>query len=110
MRISGPTKFLPGTRHETEEGAICDDCGAPATITIQGDTDSFGAEYMEFCEDCHERWEEESKEKTDTSGHCEWCDQMSNSRTLARDPTEGEYGPLYYICIGCLASAKEDLY
>lgn len=43
-----------GSTHKVPTGAMCDDhTDRPATHRIQGETDSFGCEYIDWCDECH---------------------------------------------------------
>jgi len=64
-------ELAPGGREgtvlsTTPTGTICEVCNkAPATMTVQGDTDSFGAEYIECCAACNESLKEDKYEPYD---------------------------------------------
>ena len=52
----------PGTilkRYTEQDAPICEgyncDCERPATVSIQGETDSFGYEILDFCDECYEK-------------------------------------------------------
>jgi hypothetical protein len=47
----------------TPAGRTCEICDkAPAVVTVQGETDSFGAEFIECCEACSLSLEEDKRE------------------------------------------------
>ncbi len=97
-RITGPISTLPGTRHRAPEaGTKCDICGdAPATLCVQGETDSFGSELNEMCEPCHDKTKE-----IETSGACAWCRRVVEVLVPTRDYDEGMSGPVYEVCSAC---------
>ena len=46
-----------GSHHKVPEGATCDDHpDRPATHRVQGETDSFGCEYIDWCQECHDKY------------------------------------------------------
>ncbi len=49
---SGPVSTMPGHRQGSPSGVACDHdgCLRDATVRVQGETDSFGAEYLDFCD------------------------------------------------------------
>ena len=45
-----------GSLHKVPKGAMCDDhTDRPATRRVQGETDSFGCEYIDMCDECHDK-------------------------------------------------------
>jgi hypothetical protein len=51
--VSGPVSTLPGSLHDVPTGAMCDDHpDRPALRRVQGETDSFGAEFLDLCNEC----------------------------------------------------------
>lgn len=96
--VTGPTSSLPGSRRTPPEGMTCDDCGKPAEIRVQGETDSFGSELIDLCHAC---WNAEKEAFSDTAGTCDWCRKHAEARTPRRDIDEGSYGPVYYVCAAC---------
>ena len=96
--ISGPTRGLPGRKMKPEYDARCDDHeDRLAVIKIQGETDSFGAEYFYMCQECLTEHEAQSDEDEST---CDWCKKMAMLKPI-RDLTEGSCGPVYYVCPSC---------
>lgn len=97
--VTGPISTLPGTRHELPEGMMCDEHpDRQAVARMQGDTDSFGSEMFDLCEECLAKWREEAKE--DIIAHCDWCKADSVVRPT-RDYEEGVAGRVYYVCHPC---------
>ncbi len=44
-----------GSHHKVPKGMMCDDHqDRPATHRVQGETDSFGCEYIDWCDECYE--------------------------------------------------------
>jgi hypothetical protein len=76
----------------------CDDCDAPATVRVQGETDSFGSEQHDLCAACARKMRSEDN---DTSGWCDWCKAEAEKRIWTRDYDEGSGGPVYHVCRPC---------
>ena len=46
-----------GSHHKVPAGTMCDDHqDRPATHRIQGETDSFGCEYIDWCDECYDKY------------------------------------------------------
>lgn len=99
----GPVRTLPGHVRRGNFNCKCDDCDVPATIRVQGETDSFGCEYYYQCEACYA----EDQKQDDAVSICEHCDTES---VLApcRDPGEGLTGPVYWLCQPCKKKLHND--
>ena len=50
--VTGPIASLPGSFHTVPQGMACDECGKPATVRVQGETDSMGSEMHDLCAEC----------------------------------------------------------
>jgi hypothetical protein len=73
-----------------------------SVFCIQGETDSFGAEFVHMCLRCkgrHLAWKRENPDGP--LGMCESCHAMDVPVLPWRDPEEGQAGPVYYQCAGC---------
>ncbi len=102
--VTGPINRLPGQVHLVPEGQMCDNHPERKAISrIQGETDSFGAELHDMCEEClaaHRAFVPEPKE-------CPAC--KATARLFPwRDYTEGSSGPVYYYCRPCIQSLKDE--
>lgn len=107
--VTGPINTLPGDLHRVPEGTECDyHPGRPATFRIQGETDSFGCEMEDLCDECAATRRKEARE-TDTSGRCDWCKKDAEKRVSRRSSDEGLYGPVYRVCIPCRDRSEERL-
>jgi hypothetical protein len=105
--VTGPISTLPGTEHKVPEGTMCDDHpDRPATHRVQGETDSFGSEMADMCDECYAKYREEVK-NADTSGACEWCKNHADKLRLRRDYKEGLYGRVYQVCDECIKKENE---
>jgi hypothetical protein len=69
---------------------------------VQGETDSFGAEYHDLCQECLNEYRAAATAARDHLGACEWC-RASDVRTRPRrDYEEGLYGRVYDVCDECI--------
>lgn len=87
---------FPGALYAVPEGTMCDDHPArPATHRLQGETDSFGSEMHDLCDECAKDF------KVYKPDECDWCKQKADDCRATRDYEEGLYGPVYYVCKAC---------
>lgn len=101
---------LPGSvRKLTEKGHICEgynnDCQNEATVCMQGETDSFGAEYSMLCDDCL-KLTKAAQAESDADDFCEWCGNKTTVQ-FARDATES-CGRVYRLCRPCITQNIKD--
>jgi len=100
--VIGPTSTMPGSVHKLPDKTVCDTHPDKlAVIRIQGETDSFGAELNDMCQECLDEYKKYLQEE-DTSGQCDWCKTDVQKRVTTRDYEEGLAGRLYYVCEPCL--------
>lgn len=104
--VTGPIDTLPGAIRNPPAGMTCDECGQPAEVRVQGETDSFGCEMYDLCRPC---WDAEKKVMVDTSGACDWCGKHADALAPRRDIDEGMCGPVYYVCAACRKRDDEAL-
>jgi len=98
--VTGPISTLPGSRHRLPQGATCDDHeDRLAVARIQGETDSFGCEMVDLCQECLEKLRSEPQ---DRSGTCDWCKCTAPDLRPHRDVEEGMCGPVYRVCDACI--------
>lgn len=108
--ITGPISTLPGTSREPPEGQMCDiHPDQPAFARIQGETDSFGCEMEDLCQQCLDerrayRCSEagQAEELEWRTGACEWCKNHVTDLRDARDYEEGMNGRVYRVCGACI--------
>lgn len=99
--VTGPISSLPGSGHSVPNGTMCDEHpDRPAVARIQGETDSFGSEMIDCCEEC--RAEILAAVKSERTGVCDWCLQMANDLRYRRDFEEGMCGRVYRVCGPCV--------
>jgi hypothetical protein len=105
---------LPGSRMKYIGSEPCETCndGTRATWRLQGETDSFGAEYSFLCSKHLEECDDAARE-ADTAGPCDWCKINKDKLFPHRDIDEGSNGPVYDICLACIqkesAALEEEL-
>lgn len=100
---------LPGDVHELPKGATCDDHPDRLAVTRkQGETDSFGYEAHDLCEECLREWVAYARSENARTGKCDWCKKDTTDLRDARDYEEGFYGPVYRVCGGCLARRDKE--
>ena len=107
--VTGRISTLPGTLHSVPAGCMCDDHpDREAVARIQGETDSFGAELIDMCQECLNTYREEIK-NSDTSGTCDWCNSFAQKLRPRRDYEEGSYGRVYQVCDSCVQKETKHL-
>lgn len=101
----GPVSSMPGSSHPLKPGAKCDSHpNRWAVKRIQGETDSFGCEYHNMCQQCADEYAEAKKQLGGANhmGFCGGCGATEQRPLFAlRDWEEGSSGPLYYRCRSC---------
>lgn len=105
--VSGPTSSLPGAVMATPNGMVCDNHPDRAAVKrVQGETDSFGAEYLDLCQECLDelrRYDEESR-----TGRCDWCGKHTSYTRPRRDIDEGMAGRVYDVCGDCVRKENDE--
>lgn len=97
---SGPVSTLPGYRKIAPRNTYCyNHRGRKATVSIQGETDSFGCEYTFYCDECISVFD--IKPNIPATAECDLC-KISNEVFPIRDTSEGMCGPVYYCCKSCI--------
>lgn len=100
--VTGPISTLPGSTHKTPEGMMCDHHpDRPAVTRIQGETDSFGSEMHDLCQECADKMRAAIRSPQARTGRCDWCKQEATDLRHRRDIDEGMAGPVYEICGAC---------
>lgn len=106
--VTGPIRTLPGAGHELPDGTVCDEHpDRKAVARIQGETDSFGAELNDMCQQCLDEYRAEIR-NADTSGVCDWCHNFSLKLRPRRDYEEGFYGRVYEVCDDCIKRENDE--
>ena len=90
-------------------------CDKDATVRIQGETDSFGAEYIYYCDECDNLVTEVNdyfdKKGENEEAQCEWCKKITTQGDLhyTRDIDEGSNGPVYEVCSECRQKQAKEI-
>lgn len=100
--LTGPISTLPGAHHDVPNGTMCDEHpDRPAVARVQGETDSFGSELNDLCQECLDADRAYSRSPEATTGTCDWCKQEAADLRDRRDHEEGLYGRVYQVCGAC---------
>lgn len=106
--ISGPCRSIPGGISTPPDNMMCDNHeDVHATKRVQGETDSFGAEYSDYCDECFSTYKAEMDKSKEIVGKCDWC-HTSATTTPTRDYDEGACGPVYEVCNSCIRKANDE--
>lgn len=106
----GPVSSMPGSGHSLPPGTKCDQHeDRDAVSRIQGETDSFGCEYVMMCQECVDAHREYRKAEYEKEKFCDWCKCMKTNVRSHRDMDEGMAGPLYDVCSDCRSKENERL-
>ena len=110
--VTGPISSLPGASHDVPDGMMCDDHpDRPAVARIQGETDSFGCELHDMCQECldeHRAYLRSDEAQEYRKGQCEWCKGYAADLRNARDYEEGMCGRVYRVCGACIKRVNEE--
>lgn len=114
--VTGPISTLPGTSRDPPDGQMCDNHpDQPAIARIQGETDSFGCEMEDLCQQCLDeqrayRCSEagQAEELEWRTGACEWCKNHVTDLRDARDYEEGMNGRVYRVCGACIKRVNDE--
>lgn len=103
--VTGPISSLPGAYHSVPNGAVCDTHpDRPAVTRVQGETDSFGSEMIDLCQECYDEYQAARKTLNGGAflGTCGECKSTKQVPLFSyRDYDEGMSGPVYYQCAQC---------
>ena len=101
--VTGPISSLPGSAYNTPAGTMCDQHqDRPAVVRIQGETDSFGAEMHDCCQECADAIRAALNSPEARTGQCDWCKTQATDLRPRHDFEEGMYGRVYDVCGACV--------
>ena len=107
--VTGPISTLPGRVHELPKGAKCDvHPDRNAVVRIQGETDSFGCEMHDCCEECADEIRAYARSAEARTGKCDWCKKPATDLSYTRDYEEGMSGPVYRVCGACRKRREDE--
>jgi hypothetical protein len=89
---------------------MCDDHPERAAYKrVQGETDSFGAEFHDMCKECYEKHRIDMEEYRAQAaiGKCEWCGSHATDLRKRRNMDEGLSGRIYDVCGTCVQREME---
>lgn len=111
--VTGPISSLPNSHHTVPEGTMCDDHpDRPAVARVQGETDSFGSEMNDMCQECldnHKAYLASDEAAESRKGVCDWCKNTADDLRPKRDFEEGMSGRVYDVCGACVSRQNEEL-
>lgn len=111
--VTGPISTLSGAFHDCPDGQKCDEHPDRLAIArIQGETDSFGCEMYDVCQECldeHRAYLKSPEAAEHRKGICEWCKNPADDLRDRRDYEEGLYGRVYRVCGACVKRENEEL-
>lgn len=100
--VTGPISTLAGTPHALPDGATCDvHPDRQAVARIQGETDSFGCELIDCCQECVDEIRTYHRSPESRTGKCDWCHENATDLRDKRDYEEGLHGRVYRVCGAC---------
>jgi hypothetical protein len=73
----------------------------PAVVRRQGETDSFGSEMNDLCQECRDAADAYAADPNNHLGTCDWCKSENVHVRPRRDWEEGSAGRVYDICDNC---------
>jgi hypothetical protein len=111
--VTGPISTLSGASHDCPDGQTCDQHPNRLAIArIQGETDSFGCEMHDMCQECldeEKAWRNSPEAAEHRKGQCEWCKNEATDLRDTRDYEEGMCGRVYRVCGACIKKHNDDL-
>lgn len=108
--VTGPISSRPGSAHDLPAGTKCDSHpDRQAVARIQGETDSFGCEMNDCCQECVDEIRAYARSAEARSGQCDWCKNEATDLRDRRDYDEGMAGPVYRVCGACVKRQNERL-
>ena len=111
--VTGPISTLSGAGHAVPDGQECDEHpGRPAIARIQGETDSFGCDLNDYCQECldeYRAWKNSPEAAEHRKGTCEWCKNPTDDLRDRRDCEEGLCGRVYRVCGACVKAENDRL-
>ena len=111
--VTGPISTLSGALHALPKGQKCDEHNDRlAVVRVQGETDSFGCEMIDMCQECfdeHKAYLKSPEAIKHRKGTCEWCKKPADDLRDRRDYEEGMTGRVYRVCGACVKSENDRL-
>jgi hypothetical protein len=105
--VTGPISTLPGSSH-TADGMCDNHPRRKAKHRIQGETDSFGCEMHDLCDECAAEMRASMRSAEARTGECDWCGLEATDLRARRDWEEGMSGPVYRVCGPCIKRRNDE--
>lgn len=106
--VIGRNSYKPGQLLQVPAGMNCDEHeDRPAKYRIVGETDSFGSELIDWCEECYQEYKQQKSQEPEEK-YCEYCKTEKKHVEKRRDPSEGSCGPVYDMCGDCYNRIIDD--
>lgn len=103
--VLGPNSYRPGQILKHVEGIACDQHeDRPSVARVVGESDSFGSEVIDLCQECLDKL---NTDKEETIGVCEIC-HTTTVVNRRRDPEEGSCGRIYNMCDRCFSDISNN--
>lgn len=103
--VGGRSSYLPGQKIFLPLNVCCDEHPEVRAIArIVGETDSFGFEAMDMCQECYDNFKTQD---TLIEGICDWCKSSDKDLKYKRDSDEGTSGRVYQVCESCIKAQRE---
>lgn len=104
--VGGPIRSLPGALLRVPPNTECDQHeGVLAVKRVQGETDSFGYEAIDMCQQCYDEYLAGLEHPEESI--CDRCFQLAPLKPF-RLVDEGPAGPVYYYCTPCIHQQRQE--
>ena len=111
--VTGPISTLSNSFHDLPDSQMCDlHQDRKAVARVQGETDSFGSEMNDMCQECldeHRAYLRSPEAAEHRKGICEWCKNPADDLRDRRDYEEGMSGRVYRVCGECVKKENQRL-
>lgn len=107
--VIGPNRYNPGQRiFRKRENVVCDTHPDRVSFAeVVGETDSFGSETIDMCEECYKEYVKQKEAKAEELQRCEICGTLAKDVKPRRDPTET--GGVYDMCRDCYTGLRNSI-
>ena len=98
----GPNHYVTGQVLRCPYGQACDKHEERlAEVRVVGETDSFGSELVDMCQECFQDYLRDKRDAQDELVRCQLCGSVTDTCKAWRDPEEGISGRHYMACQTC---------
>ena len=100
--VIGPNHYVTGQVLRTPYGQACDAHPEKlAEVRVVGETDSFGSELIDMCQECFQDYLRDKRDAQDELIRCQLCGSLTDTCQTWRDHEEGLTGRQYQACQTC---------